>query len=243
MIVLTCWHQLNASLRPQYCNNSNSRNIMMPPISAPWLIALSVIAVKATNTAGDPTDLANWPPCSQKCVPIGLQAPTSCNSLSNRTCICRDPAFTLAIGDCEVTSCSAEEATQIQDLTIPLCSPVGGLAANVVAAVSSFLAMSSPVAVAASGLASYPATIVADSAASAILATATPLVGSELGNGANILDYPECAQFCGNQSVAVAGCNVEELDCACGANYLSITAACEQVACSASDRAGTSDLS
>ena len=127
----------------------------MPSISAPWLIALSAIALKATNTAGDPTDLA---------------------------------------------------------------SPV------------------------ASGLASYPATLTADSAASAILGTATPLGGSDLGNGANIVDYPECAQFCGNQSVAVAGCNVKDLDCACGANYLSIAAACEQVVCSASDRAGTSTL-
>ena len=214
---------------------------MMALLPAFLLIALSAIAVKATNTAGDPTDLANWPPCSQKCVPLGLQAPTSCNSLSNRTCICRDPAFTLAIGDCEVTSCSAEEATQIQELTTPLCSPVGGLAANVVSAVNSYRAVSSPVAVAAS-LASYPATLTADSAASAILATATPPGGSDLGNGANILDYPQCAQYCGNQSVILAGCNVEDLDCACGANYLSIAAACEQIACSASDRAGMSNL-
>ena len=28
------------------------------------LIALSAITVKATNVNGDPTDLANWPPCA-----------------------------------------------------------------------------------------------------------------------------------------------------------------------------------
>ena len=138
-----------------YSKNRPFRTFMMPSLSTFLLVALSAIVVKATNTAGDPTDLA---------------------------------------------------------------SPV------------------------ASSLASYPATITANSIASAILATTTPLAGSDLGNGANIVDYPECAQFCGNQSVAVANCNVETLDCACGANYLSIAAACEQVVCSDSDRAGTSNL-
>ena len=45
----------------------------------------------------------------QNCIPLGLTAPVSCNSLSNLTCICQNPAFTLAIADCEQTTCTAEE--------------------------------------------------------------------------------------------------------------------------------------
>ena len=104
----------------------------MPSISAFLLIALTTVLVEATNITGDPTNLANWPPCAvcrihlpfccrtsaktycdqQNCIPLGLTAPVSCNSLSNLTCICQNPAFTLAIADCEQTTCTAEERTR-----------------------------------------------------------------------------------------------------------------------------------
>ena len=29
-----------------------------------FLTAMAAAAVKATNTSGDPTNLANWPPCA-----------------------------------------------------------------------------------------------------------------------------------------------------------------------------------
>ncbi len=36
----------------------------MPPLRSLLFIALSGAFVKGTNTSGDPTDLANWPPCA-----------------------------------------------------------------------------------------------------------------------------------------------------------------------------------
>ena len=36
----------------------------MRSVSALLLLALSAVAVKATNVTGDPTNLANWPPCA-----------------------------------------------------------------------------------------------------------------------------------------------------------------------------------
>ena len=36
----------------------------MLPLGSLLLVALSGAVVKATNVTGDPTDLANWPPCA-----------------------------------------------------------------------------------------------------------------------------------------------------------------------------------
>ncbi|KAF6231720.1 hypothetical protein HO173_010022 [Letharia columbiana] len=210
---------------------------MMPLVSAFLLIALSVAAVKATNITGDPTNLANWPPCAQKCIPLGLTAPASCNSLSNLTCICQNPTFSVSIAGCERTSCSTDELKQIENLSIPLCAPVGGQPASVLSAISSYYVTAS---LTASGLPTYPADATASTAVSAVLATATPQ--PNFGNPTNILTYPLCAQTCANESVINAGCDTSNVDCACGTVYRSITAACEEISCSAGDRATTSLL-
>ncbi|KAM0798434.1 hypothetical protein BDR22DRAFT_891226 [Usnea florida] len=210
----------------------------MASISAFLLVALSTIAVKATNITGDPTDLANYPPCAQKCIPLGLTAPVSCNSLSNITCICQNPAFTLAIANCEATTCTTEESNQIDALSAPLCAPVGGLSADVITALSSHFAT---ISLTASGLATYPADATAATAVSAVLATATP--EPNIGNPANILTYPQCAQVCNNESVPLATCDLTNIDCLCGSAFRSITAACQQITCLASDKAITQLLS
>lgn len=209
----------------------------MPSISAFLLIALSTV-VEATNITGDPTNLANWPPCAQNCIPLGLTAPVSCNSLSNLTCICQNPAFTLAIADCEQTTCTAEERNQIQALSAPLCAPVGGLGAKVSAAVSSYFGTASLVA---SRLATYPPEATANTAVSAVFATATP--EPDIGNPASILTYPQCAQVCNNESIPLATCDLNNIDCLCGTGFRSVTAACQQITCSASDLARTQILS
>ncbi|CAF9918849.1 hypothetical protein IMSHALPRED_004440 [Imshaugia aleurites] len=160
----------------------------MSSILALLLISFCGVAVKATNTTGDPTDLANWPPCAQACIPIGLAPPTSCESLSNLTCVCQNPAFTLALVGCEQTTCSTEELKQIQDLSVPLCAPVGGQPASVFSAVSSYLVTAS---LTAPGIPTYPAGLTAATAADTILATATP--EPDIGNPADILSFPLCA--------------------------------------------------
>lgn len=54
----------------------------------------------------------NFPCEQQKCIPLGLAPPASCNSLSNITCVCNNPTFSLSIAGCETTSCSTEETTR-----------------------------------------------------------------------------------------------------------------------------------
>ena len=107
----------------------------MLPFHSLTVFGLAALAVKATNTSGDPTDLSNWPPCAvsyiplplkplptlisditddllpsqQTCIPQGLTGPAGCNSLSNITCICQNPAFAPSIGGCEASLCSSTE--------------------------------------------------------------------------------------------------------------------------------------
>ena len=209
----------------------------MRPVSAFLQIALSAIAVKATNITGDPTNIANWPPCAQKCIPLGLTAQVSCNSLSNLTCICQNPAFSLAIAGCERTSCSTEELQQIRALSTPLCAPVGGQPASVLSAVSSCFATAS---LTTSGFSTYPVDITASMAVSAIQATAT--LAPINGNPSNILTYPRCAQTCSNETVITTGCDVSNVECACGTLFRSVTAACEEIICSPLDKQTTNLL-
>lgn len=210
----------------------------MPSLSALLLAALSGAAVKATNITGDPTNLANWPPCAQKCIPLGLAPPASCNSLSNITCVCNNPTFSLSIAGCETTSCSTEETTQIRELSVPLCAPFGGQPASVVSAIVSYLSTAGLTT--AAGVPTLPADATAVSAVSAILATAT--LEPDLGNPADILNYPICAQTCSNESVAIAGCDLSNIECTCGAAFRSASAACEEISCTTEERATVSSL-
>ena len=63
--------------------------------------------IKGAVAYVDPTDLKSWPECAQACIPTGFTP--DCNSLSNRECICQQPAFTLAIADCEQSLCTLLE--------------------------------------------------------------------------------------------------------------------------------------
>ena len=110
-------------------SSSQEDNMMsLIPFSALWLIVLSAV-VSATNIEGDPTDLANWPTCAvrkipltltfqasaktafeqQNCIPLGFAPPASCSSLSDLTCICQNPQFSLQIAVCERETCNSEE--------------------------------------------------------------------------------------------------------------------------------------
>ena len=83
----------------------------------------------------DVDNISNWPACAvssslaaiimtrmltnkqQKCIPLGYGPPANCGSLSNLDCICDNPEFTLAIADCEQSSCLlSERAGKFQSL-------------------------------------------------------------------------------------------------------------------------------
>ena len=91
------------------------------------LIALAVAAVKATDTAGDPANIKNWPPCAvyrtklqpghhgltkfyqqQTCIPKGLTA-SSCRSLSQRRCVCDSITYSVTVAGCEIEICNQTE--------------------------------------------------------------------------------------------------------------------------------------
>lgn len=193
-----------------------------------YLYLLTIFAIKvvrATNTTGDPTNLANWPPCAQKCIPIGLAPPAACGSLSNLSCLCQDPTFSVSIAACEVESCSIEETDQISNLSISLCAPVGGQPESVTNAIQSFLATAH---ITASGVPSSLPTEI--TAASEVLAVAT--LAPNLGNPTNVQSFPLCAQICNSEIVAKGvDCDLDDLDCACGAEFRSQSAACESITC------------
>ncbi|KAM0798655.1 hypothetical protein BDR22DRAFT_361976 [Usnea florida] len=127
--------------------------------------------------------------------------------------------------------CSVEELNQIQELSTPLCAPVGGLAPSVNSALSSYLATAS---FTAAGVpTSLPADATAVTAVSAILASAT--LTPNLGNPANLSNYPSCAQICSNEVLPQVECDVNDITCLCGPMSRALTAACEEVSCSAID--------
>ncbi|KAI4238057.1 MAG: hypothetical protein LQ352_007900 [Teloschistes flavicans] len=199
-------------------------------------LLLAVVPIWATNIAGEPTDLSNWPPCSQKCVPQGYGPPADCGSLSNLTCICLQGTFSNQINDCERLGCSSQELRDITTLSQRLCAPVGGFGTSLLATISALSTKQYSI----STTPTIPPGVTGQPAVSSILATATP--APNLGNPADILTYPQCAQYCNNVTVAIGGTprgtpagNPSDLTVACSANFRSLTAGCEAAICNATD--------
>ncbi|KAL8799885.1 MAG: hypothetical protein Q9200_007419, partial [Gallowayella weberi] len=132
-----------------------------------YLVSISLVVatpVLATNTAGDPTDLSNWPACAdvaadkkiqQECVPQGFGPPANCHNIS-------------ALSD-------------------RFCAPVGGVGPQVSSALNAFYATNS---VSITATPTVPPGVTASSAVSSVLATAT--LTPDLGNPADITAYPLC---------------------------------------------------
>ncbi|KAL9596296.1 MAG: hypothetical protein Q9219_005891 [cf. Caloplaca sp. 3 TL-2023] len=123
-------------------------------------------------------------------------------------------------------------SVDIDVLSDRLCAPVGGVGPSLSATVSSIL---SSTLLEISTTPTIPPTATAGSQVSSVLATATP--APNLGNPANILTYPACAQICNNETVAVAkrtGTDYGDLNDvrnACDADFRAATAGCEAVTC------------
>lgn len=199
--------------------------------------------LSATNTAGIPTDLANWPPCAQQCIPQGFGPPANCGSLSNLECICLRGDFAAQIGICERTICNNQERSDIAILSQRLCAPVGGIGPAVSATLNAILS-ATPILIP-----TTPAinpSLTAATAVSSILATAT--LTPNLGNPANILSFPLCAQICNNETVAIAGAtsnpygDLTNLRNLCGPRFRSAEAGCQAATCNIQDYQNTQIL-
>lgn len=66
--------------------------------------------------------------------------------------------------------------------------------------------------------------------------TAAPMA-APTGNPSEPQTWPYCAQVCANETSPTSGCDVKDINCACGADYRSKIAACVQSSCNA-----TSDI-
>lgn len=60
-----------------------------------------------------------------------------------------------------------------------------------------------------------------------------PPIAAPTGNASQPQTWPYCAQICASETTPVSGCDVIEIDCACGADYRSKMAACVQSSCNA----------
>ncbi|KAL8819276.1 MAG: hypothetical protein Q9191_007768, partial [Dirinaria sp. TL-2023a] len=136
-------------------------------------LGLASVIISAGLVAADldPTNIANWPPCAQKCIPQGFSS--SCKSLSDINCICKNPDFSLSIGNCEQSTCTLSEKAQIQNLTDALCAPVGGFGTALASAVSTYLSTYT---------AALPSTPV----------IVAPTPAPSLGNVSDLNNYPPC---------------------------------------------------
>ena len=86
---------------------------------------LSLLVVPGIVLAQDPTDITIWPACAvrersillsvivltdassqQRCIPLGYSV---CSSLADLDCICKNGDFTLALADCEQSTCLLPE--------------------------------------------------------------------------------------------------------------------------------------
>lgn len=207
------------------------------------VVLLLATPLLATNTAGDPTDITNWPPCAQKCIPGGYGPPANCGNLSNLTCVCTRGQFSAQIYTCEQLDCSDQESKDIATLSQRLCAPVGGFGSSLSATIT---AVGTTTQSSVSVTPTIPPGVTAASAVSSVLATAT--LAPYLGNPANILSYPRCAQICNNetqvleQRLSLPGTGAVDLSntkVACGASFRGLTAGCEAASCSSDAYAET----
>ncbi|KAL9576744.1 MAG: hypothetical protein Q9212_006850 [Teloschistes hypoglaucus] len=199
-------------------------------------LLLTVAPVWATNLAGEPTDISNWPPCAQRCIPQGYGPPADCGSLSNLTCICQQGTFSKQISDCERLGCSSQEIKDIATLSQRLCAPVGGFGTSLLATISALSTKQYSI----STTPTIPPGVTDQPAVSSILATATP--APNLGNPADLSTYPQCAQYCGNTTDAIGGNpfgtpagNTSDLTLVCNPRFRGLTAGCEAAICNATD--------
>ncbi|KAL8713136.1 MAG: hypothetical protein Q9220_002657 [cf. Caloplaca sp. 1 TL-2023] len=208
------------------------------------LIGTLLASARAVDVNGDPTDLSNYPACSQKCIPETFGPPADCGSLSNRTCICNTFQFGIVITPCKTITCSKLELNrellpdETNTLAAKLCAPLGGIgpvdatAAESVYASTQLLIAATP---------TYPPSITAASQASSFLATASLV--PDLGNPLGPLDssagiYPACAGICEKQTAAILT-NPNDLAQVCGVASRTANAVCEVAVCSAQDKQTT----
>ncbi|CAO1598949.1 hypothetical protein XANCAGTX0491_002697 [Xanthoria calcicola] len=183
----------------------------------------------AVNPNGDPTDLNNYPPCAQRCIPQTFGPPSDCGGLANRTCLCTTTPASRILASCELATCTPAEIDQINPLAAALCAPVGGIAPIQSAIQSSILASSQlqiPTTV------SFAPSVTGVDQASSILATATP--APNLGNPADNV-YPDCTLTCVNETAGLIT-EPNNLYQICGVLYRTQTAVCEAALCSDADR-------
>ncbi|CAF9938613.1 MAG: hypothetical protein HETSPECPRED_001129 [Heterodermia speciosa] len=164
--------------------------------------------------AQDPTDITNWPACAQRCIPKGYSV---CSSLADLNCICKNGDFTLALADCEQSTCLLSEIYEITKLTTQLCAPVGGLAPAVYGAASTFFA-----------------TYTARLPSTPVIVAPTP--APDLGNVSDLNNYPKCDQACAYKArAAIKSCDTTDKACICAPEFRSMTAACTLLNCDALD--------
>ncbi|KAG7008630.1 hypothetical protein G7Y79_00005g017710 [Physcia stellaris] len=186
------------------------------------LIAPNLVLAQTSDV--DPTDISNWPACAQKCIPQGYGPPANCGSLSNLDCICDNPEFTLAIADCEQSTCLLSERVEITKLSNALCAPKGGLGPAVNSAISSYFATYSE------RLPSTPVIV-------------APTPAPQLGNVSDLNNYPPCDQQCAYAArAAVKSCNTKEKSCICAPEFRGMTAACVAYNCTIPEEKRTNDL-
>ncbi|KAG7005766.1 hypothetical protein G7Y79_00018g045730 [Physcia stellaris] len=198
-------------------------------LQAVLLLSLATAPSLATNTAGEPTDLANWPACAQKCIPQGFGPPADCGSLSNLTCICQQGAFTAQIATCERLGCGSQDFKDIGTLSGRLCAPVGGVGTAVGAAASTVLSTAQ----------------LSISSTPTVPASVTAATG---GNPANISTYPVCAQICSNETIVIAEAldasvgDFNNINTLCSPSFRSGNAGCQAATCNSSDYQNTQIL-
>ncbi|KAL8764605.1 MAG: hypothetical protein Q9194_006947 [Teloschistes cf. exilis] len=124
----------------------------------------------------------------------------------------------------------------ITTLSQRLCAPVGGFGTSLLATISALSTQQYSI----STTPTIPPGVTDQPAVSSILATATP--EPNLGNPADLSTYPQCAQYCNNNTVAIGGNpvgtpagNTSDLTVACSARFRSLTAGCEAAICNATD--------
>ncbi|CAL8578734.1 hypothetical protein XPA_004507 [Xanthoria parietina] len=181
-----------------------------------FLPLLALIGHASAQASVNASDISIWPPCAQRCIPLGLAPPVNCGSLTNVECVCTNPAFTLAIADCEQSTCTRPESAQIAQLSSILCAPFGGLGPSVSSAVSSFFDTYTKT------LPSTPYVVGT--------ATAPPTASSTAATS-----LPQCYQTCLDQAAAANICPGGDTTCQCQPAYRGFTATCHIQQCNKDD--------
>ncbi|KAI4099236.1 MAG: hypothetical protein L6R37_006038 [Teloschistes peruensis] len=180
-------------------------------------------------------------------LPTVAACPTSPVSASRAPLASRSAtanALDVALRNSEVSTVSSYYDPRLLILMIPdistlsqrLCAPVGGFGTSLLATFSALSTQQYSI----STTPTIPPSVTNQPAVSSILATATP--APNLGNPADLSTYPQCAQYCNNNTVAIGGNpvgtpagNPGDLTVACSARFRSLTAGCEAAICNATD--------